>query len=406
MLFVLLPAGAQDDPPPLAFIGRVRDTTGDNLVDVDDVGALYLVSTAGGDPVALTKSLDVMGAVWSPTGDGRLAFYAHRGDRNGNASIYVTRTDCDESDDCIVQLTDRSSNDRHPAWSPDGAQLAFASNDGAGAALVEVIDADCAASEEGCAASRRVLTQGSGLYLDLAWSPDGGYIAYLALEDTHPDGVLNRLDDYAALHLLEVESGDVRELAPADSAKGGLAWSPDGQYLAYHALEDTDGDGFVDALYDRAGIFVFDVRAPAAPYRVTGAATHATDPAWSPMTTLLTQGRLVIAYSALTDTNGDGWLDTSTDSPNIYVLDFDGAAWGEPRALTGAGTLDYTPAWSPDGEPLAFVGIQATGSGGTGTAVTRRGRVMVVEAGCDESCTPRALSPVDMDAFAPVWPPQ
>ena len=399
----------QDDGALLAYIARVRDTTRDNLIDVDDAGVLFIVP-AGGDPLALTDPRsDVMAPAWSPDGR-RIAFHAYSTDtdrdrtitRNDNASLFVIDLDCPGPlAECQVEparLTDGAADDRFPAWSPDGSRIAFAARDGGGAAIA-LIDADCAASEAGCARSRRALVRGEGLYLDPAWSPDGSAVAFLAVTDSRPDGALSRLEDFAALYLVEVETGALRELAPADSPKAGLAWSPDGAWLAYTAITDTDGDGFVDYLYDHARVFIQGVDAPGAPVPVTGPDADASDPAWSP------DGSRIV-YSALTDTNGDGWLDVYSDSPRLFVVDVARGVGGvNPRALTPVETLAYAPAWSPDGASIAYVGLPARAGGGVGTAVNRFGGIFVIEAACAGACPARRLSSEETDAFAPVWSP-
>ncbi len=390
LLLCILCAFAQDEAP-LAFIGRTRDTTGDGLIDVDDAGRLFIARPGGEAPIPLTGAdMDVMGITWSPDRQ-HLAFSAHYTDTTGdgavtrsdNASIFVVAPTADAE---ARALTGADTHDRFPTWSPDGRQIAFASSDGAHAAI-EILPADCA--EAGCADARRAFARGEGAYLDLAWSPEGQQIAFLALRDTRADGVLNRLEDAAALYLLEAATGALVELAPGDGPMGGPVWSPDGQHLAYYAFSDTDGDGFTDPFYDHAGVFVIDMAAPdPAPYRITGAQVHATDPAWAP------GGGLRLAYGALTDSNGDGWLDAASDSADIFLAEFQNGAWQAAQPLTGPETLDYAPAWSPDGAQIAYVSFPAADGGGVGMAVNRRGGVFVAG---------RRVSPEGMDAFGPVW---
>ncbi|MBN1286793.1 MAG: PD40 domain-containing protein [Anaerolineae bacterium] len=419
----VLAAAAQADRPRLAFIGRVYDTTGDGIIDMDDDGLLFVAEAEGMVAVPLTGvGADVMSIAWAPAGPRRLAFHAHytdtdgdrRIDRDDRASIFVAEFNCPAGQlaDCIFEtnrLTGDDTDDRCPTWSPDGMQIAFASRGGASAA-VEIIDAGCATgAADGCTASRQALAHGAAVYLDLAWSPDRRYIAYLAMQDVRGDGVFNRLEDSGALRIVKVDTGAVIELAPADGPKGAPAWSPDGRYLAYYAIADTDGDGHADALYDHAGIFVVDIDRPGAPpYRVTDPAVHATDPAWSPAARLLSAGELALAYSALTDTDGDGWLDAYSDSANIFAAPFKDGKWGAPYALTTPSTLDYAPTWSPDGRSVAYVSIRAGAGGGTGSVVNRPGIIFAVDAdaACAPGCAAWQVSPDQVDAFAPAWAPR
>lgn len=58
-------------------------------------------------------------------------------DRDGDNEIYLMKV----AGDNLTRLTDHPANDVSPAWSPDGQQLAFASNRG-GNLDVYVINAD------------------------------------------------------------------------------------------------------------------------------------------------------------------------------------------------------------------------------------------------------------------------
>jgi Tol biopolymer transport system component len=95
--------------------------------------------------------------------------------------------------------------DAAPAFSPDGARIAYVAEDG-----VHVVDVD------GGAAIRVAERPG----FDLAWSPDGTQIAYAAVYPA-----------YGRVEVVRADGGGA--VATAEARSSGPAWSPDGRTLAY-----------------------------------------------------------------------------------------------------------------------------------------------------------------------------
>jgi tricorn protease len=106
--------------------------------------------------------------------------------------------------------------DRAPVWSPDGATVAWFSDDGDGYQVV-------LAPQDGLGAARRLSIGESVMAWEVTWSPDGRFLAFV--------------DDDVRIRVLDVESGDIRtaDVGGTNLERGsmGLTWSPDSRWLAY-----------------------------------------------------------------------------------------------------------------------------------------------------------------------------
>jgi tricorn protease len=138
------------------------------------------------------------------------------------------------------------AHDRTPAWSPDGAQLAWLS-DASGEYQLMISD------QLGNTKPRALALPAIGFYSDLTWSPDG---KSLTLQDNH----LN-------LWLIDVASGRASKIDSDEIETPGrqfdAVWSPDSRWVAYtksldnhlraifvHSLADGKSFQLTDALAD------------------------------------------------------------------------------------------------------------------------------------------------------------
>jgi eukaryotic-like serine/threonine-protein kinase len=121
-----------------------------------------------------------------------------------------------------VNLTRGSGFDnREPAWSPDGARLAFRSERDGGGLFV------MGASGE---ALRKLIPEG----FDPAWSPDGKWIAY---DDGPSDDPYHMLGSVNSIHSVDVASGATRVIYSGGSLGAALpSWSPDGRRIAFFVI--------------------------------------------------------------------------------------------------------------------------------------------------------------------------
>lgn len=256
---------------------------------------IYVVSADGSGEHSLTNNpkLDLNPA-WSPDG----AQIAFASERDGDREIYVMNADGSGP----VRLTNVPGDDGEPAWSPDGTRIAFVSYRDGPTAAIYVMNAD---------GSNQVrLTSGPNYYAHPAWSPDGGKIAF-ASSGGGTEGIwIMNADGSGAARLTTSTIGDV---APA--------WSPDGTRIVFSRLRANTSDLFFINV-DGSGLI-----------QLTHGIGNAGDPSWSP------DGRK-IALGAMS--NGCGYYDYYNEcAPYIVIV----STSGVPYALMAGSAFD--PAWRP-----------------------------------------------------------
>jgi tricorn protease len=111
-----------------------------------------------------------------------------------------------------------ASHERSPAWSPDGGQIAYLSDQG-GEYRLHV------APQDGKGQHRVIDLGGAGFYSNPEWSPDGKRIAYF--------------DNSQTIFVLDVATGKVQKVGGNQTYTPQVAlsysWSPDSRWLAYTA---------------------------------------------------------------------------------------------------------------------------------------------------------------------------
>jgi tricorn protease len=194
--------------------------------------------------------------------------------------------------------------DRAPVWSPDGASIAWFSDDGSGYVLK-------IAPQDGLGAARTVSIGESRMAWTPAWSPDSRMIAFV--------------DDRARVRVVDVASGRIRTADVDGSASTraamGLTWSPDSRWLAY-------SKSFPNQLR-RIMLWPADGGTPRA---VTDAMADARSPAWD------RDGRHMYFLASTDVSLAAGWANTSatqarpTYGAYVLVLRGDGASPFPPRS--------------------------------------------------------------------------
>jgi Tol biopolymer transport system component len=241
-----------------------------------------------------------------PAGWGEIAFLgltSESGDGPPPGGIFVLRG----GSEAPTKLTDDQSAaavDDEPAWSADGRQIAFVRYPYERPPDVWVMGAD--------GSGQRQLTHDAELQSP-AWSPDGTSLLAVAAAE------LNR-----SLKLIDVSTGEVRDLFDDPGAESSAQWSPDGRSIAFTLLRRGATNEDIYAINaDGSG-----------PRQLTSDPAYEYQPRWSP------DGRRIAFIR-------DG---------AVWVMDADG---GKAKRLTPPLRAD-SPTWSPDGRRLAFV-IAGTG---------------------------------------------
>ena len=283
---LLLLAGCGSSGPQGDAIAFVSSRDGDY--------AIFVMDADGGNEGRLTDErgdTSTAGGVefqtdpaWSPDG-AKIAFASAR---EGSFDIYVMNADGTGT----TRLTSSDANDHGPTWSPDGSRIAFARSSDGG--HVWLMNAD------GTGAHRLtdddITAEG-----EPSWSPDGSWIAY-----THRASG----SDFREIWVAHPDGSGRRSVTKLRARSYAPAWSPDSKRLAFSA--DKDG-----VRYD-----IYTIGADGKGLRrLVQSPEDAFEPAWSP-------DGSEIAFSR------DGAIVVATLS-------------GVERQLTDPADNDSSPAWNP-----------------------------------------------------------
>jgi Tol biopolymer transport system component len=167
------------------------------------------------------------------------------------------------------------------AWSPDSTQIAFLSS--AGKDGLQLYIANVAGG------APRKLTSVKGFLASPGWSPDGKTIALLFTEnaeraagptvaETVQTGVIKEAVTEQRLSLVDVASGKLRQISPADMYVYEYDWSSDGKsFVTTAAHGNGDNNWYVAQIYTipAAGGEMKSIYKPAVDSQIA-------IPAWSP----------------------------------------------------------------------------------------------------------------------------
>jgi len=319
---------------------------------------LWVMNDDGSGAHAITTG-EAQDPAWSA--DGKRIAFVRRND-NGDREISVVNPDGTGEARLLTGTPgDASEWPLSPAWSPDGERIAYFRGAGAGERRLVIADADgpgervlVSTLDDGTQSSDDELTA-------MTWAPDSSSIGYIRGSDFWTvalDGTQRRVTTDGSV-VLEPDCG-------------GLAWSPDGERIAYPfdgnvVVRRADGTGGVERL----------TRYPAGSPR-------ACRPAWQPVERALPgddggTSTLVVTgfdsrfglYTLRSDGTGRTPLAPGEQDANgiqgklspdgrfvvysrferqgIFVLD---RSTGVSTRVTDG--LDGSPSWSPDGTKIVF----------------------------------------------------
>jgi dipeptidyl aminopeptidase/acylaminoacyl peptidase len=230
-------------------------------------------------------------------------------------------------------------DEENPVWSPDGAHVAFLS-DARSKGRMQIF----VANGDGTRVSQVGKLDGEAQ--GLAWAPNGKAISLLYVAQARRKtgatnvgardvGVIGSTVDEQRLTLVDISTGALREITPADEYVYEYGWSPDGSRLAVtYAHGNGDNNWWVAhlAAVDAATGAMRDLLAPS--YQIN-------DPQWSP------DGKSIAVIGGLMS-------DFGSTGGDVYVVD---AATGAARNVRPEATFSVRSLRWNDPSTLTVVAV-------------------------------------------------
>jgi Tol biopolymer transport system component len=330
-------------------------------------GDIWVKALPDGEPLRLTTDGRNREPRWSPSGQW-LAL------RKGDDQVWVMR-----ADGTAAHLLNEGTAATTFAWAPARDRLAFL----AGGALVAV-DADGSNQQELAAGGGG---PGTGV-LGAAWSPDGEWLAYDRVDVLKEGENGSPPERHASLWRIRADGSGASELLNAGTPSGyGLiaaGWSPDGSRVLY----------WIDPVFSASLL-------------ADGA----------PLYTVPAEGGATVQLAQAVLLHPDFLMPGPADTDRVAVVigGYRGAwtnkvlhiitvSTGQDVALTSADLAASSPAWSPDGQRIAYVTMPDEGDMGAEPArqALMRRHIFVANAQGDPQPQQLMGDPAYRDEY-PLW---
>lgn len=264
-----------------------------------------------------------------------------------------------------------------PSVSPDGKRVVWVEtrldqDDDAYKALLRLANVD--------GSNSRQLSSGQFRDTGPVWSPDGGEIAFVSnrpasVEAPDEDGDRRSVKDstkVSQVWLIAADGGEARQLTAHPYGASEPCWSPDGRKMAFTAADDVDPDDLFDAPIT-SGVYADEIAVNDLRYRFNGKGFLKT---WSHIWTIDIESR-----DAVRVTNGADNDQSPAWSPDGRQIAFVGnrsseehkrpatsiqvvsATGGDVRTVATEDASFGSPVWSPDGKTIAFIGHEDASTG-------------------------------------------